>query len=159
MAVEVQGKLVNILNPVTGEGRNGAWTKQEFILETFEQYPKKICISAWGEKIDQLKRFRIGDDVKASINIESRPSATGDRWFTEIRAWKLDPAGQAPQQFSAPTQQYAAPQYAAPAQNFQAPNQGTPQYTPPAPNTNFQAAEAPANSNFFSNEGEDDLPF
>ncbi len=159
MAVEVQGKLVSILNAVTGEGRNGAWTKQEFIIETFEQYPKKICISAWGEKIDQLKRFRIGDDVKASINIESRQSANGDRWFTEIRAWKLDPAGQAPQQFSAPTQQYAAPQYAAPAQNFQAPNQGAPQYTPPAPDSNFQPAEAPANSNFFSNEGEDDLPF
>ena len=42
MALEINGKIIKILPQQSGTGRNGVWKKQDFILETNEQFPKKI---------------------------------------------------------------------------------------------------------------------
>ena len=99
--LEITGKLVQILPLQTGSGKNGAWQKQEFILETTEQYPKKVCISAWGDKVDTLKNIPEGASLKGAFNIESREF--NSRWNTDIRAWKIDGMGQAPQVQSSPS--------------------------------------------------------
>jgi hypothetical protein len=91
MSFEVTGKLIKILNPHSGSSARGNWVKQEFVIETSDQYPKKICISVWGDKVDSLKSFNIGDTVKASFNIESREY--NEKWYTDLRAWKLDAGG------------------------------------------------------------------
>lgn len=88
MSLELTGKLVKVLPEQTGTGKNGTWVKQEFVIETNEQYPKKICCSAWGDKATQIKSLNIGDDLKVGINIESREY--NERWYTDVRAWKID---------------------------------------------------------------------
>jgi hypothetical protein len=49
MALEITGKVISILTEQTGSGKNGVWVKQDFVIETTEQYPKKVCFSAWGD--------------------------------------------------------------------------------------------------------------
>lgn len=88
--MEVSGTVISLLPEVTGQGKNGMWRKQEFILEIPSQYPKKVCISLWGDKIDQAN-LQINDSVTASIDIESREY--NSRWYTEVRAWKVEKAG------------------------------------------------------------------
>lgn len=87
MALEITGKLFKVLAEVTGAGKNGSWVKQEFVIETMEQYPKKVCCSAWGEKVS-IKGFQPGDQLKVSFNIESREY--NERWYTDLRAWKIE---------------------------------------------------------------------
>ena len=87
MALEITGKIVKILPEQSGAGKNGTWTKQEFVIETTEQYPKKICCSAWGDKVS-IKNFSMGDSIKVSFNLESREY--NERWYTDIRAWKIE---------------------------------------------------------------------
>jgi len=84
--MEISGTVVNLLPLQTGQGKNGTWKKQEFILETPGQYPKKVCLSLWGEKVDE-NRLNPGDRITASINIESREY--NGRWYTDVRAWKI----------------------------------------------------------------------
>lgn len=84
--MEISGTVVNLLPLQTGQGKNGVWKKQEFILETPGQYPKKVCLSLWGEKVDE-NRLNAGDKITASINIESREY--NGRWYTDVRAWKI----------------------------------------------------------------------
>lgn len=74
----------------SGQGKNGTWKKQEFILETPGQYPKKVCLSLWGEKVDET-RLVVGEKITASINIESREY--NGRWYTDVRAWKIAKGG------------------------------------------------------------------
>ncbi len=88
MAIELTGKIIKVLPLQSGAGRNGTWTKQEFIIETTEQYPKKICISAWGDKTNALAQIAVNTSVKVSVNIESREF--NDKWYTDLRAWKID---------------------------------------------------------------------
>jgi len=87
MSLEVKGKVVKILPEQTGQGRNGVWVKQEFVIETMEQFPKKACFSAWGDKTTAIKQLIQGDEVMVSFNIESREY--NERWYTDLRAWKI----------------------------------------------------------------------
>lgn len=84
--MEITGKIIKLLPLQSGEGKNGTWKKQEFILETSAQIPRKICFSLWGEKIDQFKPAE-NEDAEVSFDLESREF--NNRWYTEAKAWKL----------------------------------------------------------------------
>lgn len=88
MSLEITGKMVSLLPQQTGEGKNGKWVKQEFILETQGEYPRKVCVSAWGDKAKDAENLRPGETIKVSINIESREYS--GRWYTDVRAWRID---------------------------------------------------------------------
>ncbi len=85
--MEIQGKITHVLPMATGEGRNGTWRSQSYVLETQEQYPRKVCFELFGDKIDQYP-VSIDDMVSVSFDISSRE--WNGRWFTSIRAWKID---------------------------------------------------------------------
>jgi hypothetical protein len=91
--MEVEGTIIQIMPLVSGQSaRTGnPWRKQEFLLETSAQYPKKIFMSLMGDKIDQFP-LREGDRVRVSVDLESREY--NGRWYSDIRAWKIAPAGQ-----------------------------------------------------------------
>lgn len=88
MALDFTGKLIQKLGQQTGQGKNGTWVKQEFIFETQEQYPKKVCISAWGDKVNECDSVAIGELVKLSVNIESREF--NNRWYTDVKVWRVE---------------------------------------------------------------------
>ena len=67
--MEIKVKIVELLPEKSGESANGTWRKQEYILETDSQYPKKVCFMAWGEKIDQFAIKR-GEDLVVSVDLE-----------------------------------------------------------------------------------------
>ena len=88
--MELKGKVIQLLPQQSGMGKKGPWKKQEFILETQAQYPKKVCLSAWGDKIDQFG-IAEGDQLNVSVDLESREY--NGRWYTEARAWKIEKSG------------------------------------------------------------------
>lgn len=89
--MEFTGRIIQKLELQKGTSARGEWKKQEFIVETIEdKFPKKVCVTAWAEKVDDLNRFAINDVVKLSINIESREY--NGRWYTDIRFWRIEPS-------------------------------------------------------------------
>ncbi|HAW57609.1 MAG TPA: hypothetical protein DCX03_01130 [Bacteroidales bacterium] len=87
MALTIKGKVVKILPLQQGEGRNGIWKKQSFIIETLDYYPKKICLMAWNERTDIVSSLSINDEVTVECSIESREF--NDRWYTDVRALNI----------------------------------------------------------------------
>ncbi len=85
--MEINGTIIQLQPLQSGEGRNGLWKKQDYILQTNEQYPKKICFNFWGDKIDQFN-LQVGDNIKLSFDIESREF--NGRWYTDVRGWKAE---------------------------------------------------------------------
>ncbi|MEQ8423294.1 MAG: DUF3127 domain-containing protein [Cyclobacteriaceae bacterium] len=90
MAMELKGRVIQMLPLQSGMGKKGQWRKQEFIVETQSQYPKKVCLSIWGDKIDQFG-VNEGDEVNVAVDLESREY--NGRWYTEARAWKVEKSG------------------------------------------------------------------
>jgi hypothetical protein len=87
MSLELKGKITKVMPVQTGQGKKGPWSKQEFILEMPGQYPKNVALSLWGEEKINKYDLEVGLEVTASIEIESREN--NGRWYTEIRAWKI----------------------------------------------------------------------
>lgn len=90
--MQLSAKLIQLLPLQTGNGRNGQWKKQDIIVETDGQYPKKICISVWGEKINE-SLLQVGNRLKIDFDVESREY--NGRWYTDVKAWKIEAEGTA----------------------------------------------------------------
>lgn len=88
--MQLSAKLIQILPLQTGTGKNGQWKKQDIIVETETTYPKKICVSVWGDKID-ANHLQPGNLLKIDFDVESREY--NGRWYTDIKAWKIEVAG------------------------------------------------------------------
>jgi hypothetical protein len=88
--LEISGKIIELLPVKSGQSSNGEWRKQEYILETETQYPKKVCFMAWGDKIDQFN-IKQGEPLTVSIDLESREY--NGRWYTDVKAWKVSRDG------------------------------------------------------------------
>ena len=85
--MQLSAKLIQLLPIQTRTGKNGEWKKHDIILETDGQYPKRVCISIWGDKInDQL--LVVGNILVIDFDIESREFS--GKWYTDLKAWKVD---------------------------------------------------------------------
>lgn len=127
--MQFTAKLIQLLPLQTGTSRNGEWRKQDIIVETQDQYPKKICVSLWGTKFQNMA-LNQGELYNISFDVESREY--NGRWYTDVKAWKIEP-----QQSNTP----ATPDYQ--SQN----DEGVPPPPPENSNTSFSVDEI------------DDLPF
>lgn len=94
MALEITGNIIQLLPLQSGTSARGEWKKQDYVLETEGQYPKKVCFNAWGDKVDTFN-IQVGDRVTVGIEIESREY--NGRWYTDIRAWRVEKAAAAAQ--------------------------------------------------------------
>ena len=154
MALELEGRIAQKMNVQSGTTARGAWSKQEFILEYQEgNFPTKVVMHVWGEdKVRELEKYQVNDKVKVSFNLSSREY--NGRWYTDVRAWRIEPAGEAAQYAGAVaggagyTGASAAPQqggydYAQSAGSYAAPT-GTPM---------------PSADDLSAPLSEDDLPF
>ena len=102
--MQINGKLITLLPLQTGQGKNGEWKKQEFIIETSGQYPKKVCVTAWGRLVDVIPN--IGSTVDVSFNLESREY--NNRWYTEVKAFEIETVGKSAPKQNNDEQQYQA---------------------------------------------------
>lgn len=136
--LNISGIVLNILPLQTGTSKAGnQWQKQDFILETQGQYPRKVCICLFGDNVEKFP-LQVGQSVTASVDIESREF--NGRWYTDVRAWNVV--------YNA---QQGAP---APAPTATAP---TAQPTTTAPKTQAKGATAQAPAG--APAAADDLPF
>lgn len=91
--MELTAKLIQILPPQTGMGKNGEWKKQNIILETDGMYPKKVCFTLWGDKVDP-SILQINTVLTVSFDAESREY--NGNWYTDLRAWKVEASMDSP---------------------------------------------------------------
>ena len=141
--MEVVGKIIQVLPAQEGVGRNGnPWRVQPYVLETLDQYPRKVHFEVFGE--DRIKQNPCDVDqlVTVSFDIESREF--NGRWYTSIRAWKIQ-QGDTTQAAAVPSAEAPVAAPAAPAAPAAAPAEA------PAPNVDPFDASA--------GEGTSDLPF
>lgn len=85
--MQLTTKLIQLLPLQTGTGKNGQWKKQDIIVETHGHYPKKICISIWGDKINE-SQLVAGNFLNIDFDIESREF--NGKWYTDVKAWKIE---------------------------------------------------------------------
>ncbi len=94
--MEITGKIIAVLPERGGISKTGnEWKMQEYVLETQEQYPRKVCFNVFGS--DKIAQFNIqaGEEMTVSFDINAREY--NGRWYNDIRAWKVERGTAAPQ--------------------------------------------------------------
>lgn len=88
--MELTGKIIAVLPERGGvSARTGSeWKVATYVLETMEQYPRKMAFEVFGS--DRIAQFavQVGETLTVSFDIDAREYQ--GRWFNTIRAWKVD---------------------------------------------------------------------
>lgn len=124
--MEVSGKI-KVIN--AEQQVSASFRKRELVVTTEEQYPQHILVEFTQDKCDLLNSYKIGEQVKVSINLRGREwvNPQGEsKYFNSIQGWRIERL-----QAEVPTQQM-----------------------PPMP-----TAEAFEPATNFNEEEHDDLPF
>lgn len=135
--MDLQGKIIAVLPERSGVSARGEWKSQSFVIETHDQYPRKMVFDIFGA--DRLAQFAIkaGEELLVSFDIDAHEY--NGRWFNNIRAWniqRVDAAAvqaAAPVAAAAPTAAPAAASAAPAAAPAATPSEGAQAPFPPAP--------------------------
>ena len=89
MALELEGKVFQVLPEQTGtsQASGKTWRKQSFVMETEEQYPKKVVFNGWNDTVDAIKELQVGEKIKVNFRAESREY--NEKWYTDLTVWRL----------------------------------------------------------------------
>lgn len=89
--MDLQGIIIAILEPRSGISRQGnAWKTQEYVIETQERYPRKMCFELYGDEKIRQANIRTGEHVRVFFDVDAHE--WNGRWFNSIRAWKIERA-------------------------------------------------------------------
>ena len=90
--MEIQGKVIAVLPERSGVSARGEWKSQTYVIETQEQYPKKMAFDVFGA--DRLAQFNIhsGEVINVSFDIDAHEYQ--GRWFNSIRVWNVTKVSQ-----------------------------------------------------------------
>lgn len=85
--MEIQGKVIAVLPERSGVSARGEWKSQTYVIETQEQYPKKMAFDVFGA--DRIANFGIqfGEVINVSFDIDAHEYQ--GRYFNKIRAWNV----------------------------------------------------------------------
>lgn len=88
--MEITGKIIQVLPEQGGVSRTSGkeWKMQAYVLETQEQYPRKVHFEIFGDDRIKANPCRVDDIVTVSFDLESREF--NGRWYTSVRAWKVE---------------------------------------------------------------------
>ena len=92
--MEIIGKAIAALPVKSGVSqRTGEqWQSREYVIETQEQYPKKMCFEVFGT--DKLKEFNIRNNDLIKVHFDITAREYNGKWYNTIRAWKVEHVNQ-----------------------------------------------------------------
>lgn len=85
--MQLTAKLIKVLPIQSGTGQNGAWKKQDIIVETDGQYARNVCISIWGDKINE-NQLQVGNILIIDFVPDSKEFK--DKWYTTLIATNIE---------------------------------------------------------------------
>ena len=85
--MELQGRVIAVMEPREGTSARGPWKSQQYVIETHDQYARKMVFDIFGaERIDQFA-IKAGEEILVSFDVDAHEY--NGRWFNNIRAWYI----------------------------------------------------------------------
>ena len=87
--MEIKGTIIKVLEPQSGVSKTGnPWKIQGYVMEIPGNYPKNVAFEVFGEERIEQNKAEVGENVTIQCEPESREF--GGRWYTTLRAWKVE---------------------------------------------------------------------
>ena len=88
--MEITGKIIAVLEPRKGtSSRTGSeWICGQYVLETMDQYPRKLFFEVFGADRMQQFNIQLGEIMTVSFDIDAREYQ--GRWYNTLNCWKIE---------------------------------------------------------------------
>lgn len=87
--MKIVGKLIQVIQGTEYNGKNGKSFKGGFVIETQEQFPKKIYFDLWGQdKCKAVAVVLLNTLVEVSFDLASREYE--GKWYTDARCYNFN---------------------------------------------------------------------
>ena len=108
MQIEIEGTITKVLELRTGtSSRTGnAWQRQDYVIETPGQYPRR-CLFTVADGNIAMFNLQVGQRVRVTLSIDAHEYQ--DRWYNDFRAINVVSADAAQPAQSGPVQQGMPP--------------------------------------------------
>lgn len=84
---DITGKIIAVLPTRSGTSARGTqWSSQTAVIETHEQYPKRVAFDILGDKITEFN-LKVGEEVTVSFDINAREF--NGKWYNSVNAWQV----------------------------------------------------------------------
>lgn len=80
--MQLSGKVIKVYEPQSGTSDRGAWLRQNFVIETIDNYPKRVCFEVSNPNLINL--VSVDDLVVVTFIVMSREYQ--ERWYTTVKA-------------------------------------------------------------------------
>lgn len=85
--MDITGKIIAVLPTKSGTSARGTqWSSQTAVIETHEQYPKRVAFDVLGDKITEFN-LQVGEEVTVSFDINAREY--NGKWWNSVNAWNV----------------------------------------------------------------------
>ena len=88
--MELSGKVIAVLELQQGTSASSGkeWKRQAAVIETDDQYPKKMVFEMFNDKI---KPLQIGEVITVHFNVDAREWQ--GKWYPQLTAYKIESEG------------------------------------------------------------------
>lgn len=94
--MEIYGRIIAVLPTRGGTSSKGTqWSVGSYVLETTEQFPKKMMFEVFGA--DKMQSFNIQEGEMLTVSFDFDAHEYQGKWYNSIRAWNVS-RQQIPQQ-------------------------------------------------------------
>ena len=84
---DITGKIIAVLPTRSGTSARGTqWSSQTAVIETHEQYTKRVAFDVLGDKITEFN-LQVGEEVTVSFDINAREH--NGKWWNSVNAWQV----------------------------------------------------------------------
>lgn len=100
MQIDIEGTIIRVMEPREGTSQRtgNIWRRQDYVIETQGQYPRKCVFTVADANIDTFN-LQQGQQVRVTLSVDAHEY--NNRWFNDFRAISVAPAG-APQASTVP---------------------------------------------------------
>lgn len=87
--LELTGRIIEIHTPNKGVSQRtgNAWMTQEYVLETEDQYPRKVPFEIFGE--DRIRQFSIQMYERVTIQFNVEGNEYNGRWYVKVKCYNV----------------------------------------------------------------------
>ncbi len=85
--MKIKGKIVVVIPAKSGTSEKGDWQSQQYVLETQEEYPKKLLFEVFGE--NKIKEFDIKLNEELTVSFDPKVDEKDGRYFGKNRAFAV----------------------------------------------------------------------
>lgn len=88
--MELSGKVIKLLETqqIVSKKNGKTYLKHSFVLETQEQYPKKVVMTVMGEGMEKWNRMGIVEGGSYNVSFDIDAHEYNGKWYNEVSAWK-----------------------------------------------------------------------